>query len=555
MSSTVIVTGVLPFVILIATVLAFPICFALLNAYRRSVLREMSRGSGELVTRGLTAASRPPVSQIRIIALDSNSTQNQNGIESPQYRRALLGPWRASAAYTVAGVAYAVVMTAGWVIATRDQNIVWIKLLILFWTYFWPSVLTALLVAAYYRSGRIQLLGAYFAFLALLIAVALAKNPEMGITELPVFWVLLNGPATILLFTFLIRPIRAVGPLVVVFLIAVAIGSQTIVTVAGANENLLRLIAGIGFDIGLNALGVFAGMIVIGMLVFALLGWPLLRWLGKRYEQKKLSDQSITLDSVWLLFAITQSIGLAFESPPWILTGVVAFVAYKLVLKFALRWASAGVSGFEPRTLLLLRVFALAKRSERLFDKFRIHWHYAGSICMIAGPDLVTTTVEPHQFLDFVRGHLGRLFIRDKRDLEQRIASVDSDQDPDGRYRINEFFCHKDTWQMTMERLAMTSDAVLMDLRSFNPNNQGCIFELGRLVDSVDLNRVVFLVDDTTDYSFLESSLQRLWQDVSADSPNQIAVSPTVRLFRTARQTERDIKNLVRLLLRARAPA
>jgi hypothetical protein len=49
--------------------------------------------------------------------------------------------------------------------------------------------------------------------------------------------------------------------------------------------------------------------------------------------------------------------------------------------------------------------------------------------------------------------------------------------------------------------------------------------------------------------------LQRLWQDVSADSPNQIAVSPTVRLFRTARQTERDIKNLVRLLLRAEAPA
>ena len=32
MSSTVIFTGVLPFVILIATVLAFPICFALLNA-------------------------------------------------------------------------------------------------------------------------------------------------------------------------------------------------------------------------------------------------------------------------------------------------------------------------------------------------------------------------------------------------------------------------------------------------------------------------------------------------------------------------------------------
>ena len=555
MSSTVIVTGVLPFIILIATVLAFPICFVLLNLYRRSVLREMSRGSGELVTRGPTTASRPPASQIRIVALDSNSTQNRNGIESPQYRRALLGPWRASAAYTIAGVAYAVVMTVGWLIATRDQNIVWIKLLILFWTYLWPSVLTALLIAAYCGRGRIQLLGAYFAFLAVLIAVELAHNAEMGITELPMFWLLLNGPATVLLFTFLIRPIRAVGPLVVVFLIAVAIGSQTIVTIAGANENLLRLIASVGFGIGLNASGVFAGMIVIGMLVFALLGWPLLRWLGKRYEQKKLSDQSITLDSLWLLFAVTQSIGLAFESPPWILTGFVAFVAYKLVSKFALRWASAGVGGFEPRVLLLLRVFALAKRSEQLFDKFRIHWHYAGSICMIAGPDLVTTTVEPHQFLDFISGRLGRQFIRDKWGLEQRIASVDSGKDPDGRYRINEFFCHKDTWQMTMERLATTSDAVLMDLRNFSPNNQGCIFELGRLVDGVDLNRVVFLVDDTTDHSFLESSLERLWQDASADSPNRAATSPTVRMFATARQTERDIKNLVRLLLWAGSPA
>jgi hypothetical protein len=33
-------------------------------------------------------------------------------------------------------------------------------------------------------------------------------------------------------------------------------------------------------------------------------------------------------------------------------------------------------------------VFALGKRSERLFDKLRKHWQYAGSIAMIAGPDL-----------------------------------------------------------------------------------------------------------------------------------------------------------------------
>jgi hypothetical protein len=104
---------------------------------------------------------------------------------------------------------------------------------------------------------------------------------------------------------------------------------------------------------------------------------------------------------------------------------------------------------------------------------------------------------------------------------------------------------------MTMEKLALTSDAVLMDLRTFSPTNQGCIFELGRLVDSVALTRVVFLVDDTTDRVFLESTLHRLWQGMSADSPNQTAVSPTVRLFRIERQSEGETRALLRLLLPA----
>lgn len=167
---------------------------------------------------------------------------------------------------------------------------------------------------------------------------------------------------------------------------------------------------------------------------------------------------------------------------------------------------------------------------------------------MIAGPDLVTTTIEPHEFLEFVSGRLGRQFIRDQQDLERRVKNIDKVQDPDGRYRINEFFCHHDTWQITMERLAATSDTVLMDLRSFSPANQGCIFELGRLVDSVNLNRIIYLVDNTTDHGFLESTLQRLWLEMSANSPNQSAYSPTVRLFRIERQSESELKALLRLL-------
>ncbi len=551
MSSTVALTGLLPFVVLVASLLALPVCFVLLRLYRNSVNKEMAATSGgEAATLQASAPTRTPSARLDIQFIsDANDSQTQ--INEPSYQRAMRGPWRASAIYAIAGLTYSLVMTIGWLLATRDEAIAWIKLAILSWTYLWPAILTVSLIAAYDKARRLQLFGTYFAVFAVLAMIAIARNPEMGIGSLPLYWVIMNGPPTVLLLTFLLRPISAVGPLVLAFLLVLAVGSQSLLSLAGSNEGLLRVVAEIGFTLGLNASGVFISMILIGIVTFGFLGWPLLRLLGRRYEQKKFSDQSIMLDALWLLFAVVQSIGLAFEGPPWILVGLVAFIAYKLVSKLGLRWSKVGPIDTKPKTLLLLRVFALAKRSEQLFDKLRKHWQYAGNISMIAGPDLVTTTVEPHEFLEFVSGRLGRQFVRDRKDMEQRVSKFDKTQDPDGRYRITEFFCHNDTWQLTMEQLATTSDAVLMDLRSFSPANQGCIFELGRLVDSVDLNRVIFLVDNTTDRDFLESALQRLWQNMSADSPNQSSVSPKVRLYRIERQSESELKSLIGLLLRS----
>lgn len=550
MSTTVTLTGLLPFVVLVAAALAFPLSFALLSLYRRSVQRGMRSVGGQPTEIAASAQqSRAPDTALRVVVLDGQSMRARPGDQPPVWRRAAYAPWHASAAYAIAGLGYALVMTIGWLLATRDQVLVWPKLLILFWTYYWPTVLTTMLVAAYDWRRRLTLTGAYFIVFAGLVAIAVARNPALGIGSLPLYWVLTNGPPTVLLATFLVRPIRAVGPLVLAFLIAVAIGSQFLVSLAANSESLLRAVARTGFAIGLNATGVFVGMIVIGAAIFGLLGWPLLRAIGRRYEQKKLSDQSIMLDAMWLLFAVVQSIGLAFEGPPWILTGVAAFIVYKVASRISLRRLVARPGTSDPRTLLLLRVFALAKRSERLFDKLRRHWQYAGSISMIAGPDLVTTTVEPHEFLEFLSGRLARRFVANDRDLEARIAKLDANPDPDGRYRINEFFCFSDTWQATMERLAAASDTIVMDLRSFSPANQGCIFELGRLVNGVDLNRVLFLVDRTTDRGFLEATLQRLWQSMSVDSPNQAAASPTARAFKIERQSEGELKALLRILL------
>ena len=70
-----------------------------------------------------------------------------------------------------------------------------------------------------------------------------------------------------------------------------------------------------------------------------------------------------------------------------------------------------------------------------------------------------------------------------------------------------------------------------MDLRSFSPGNDGCLFELGRLLDGIDLDRVVFLVDSTTKLEFLSSNLGRLWAASAPESPNRGKESPTAWTF------------------------
>jgi len=547
-STTVALTGVLPFVVLMAAALSLPLCFFLLWLYRRSVVQGMDASAGGQVVQPARVPQPTAAAAALSIRELSEDASGDGAVSGGAILRAANGPWRTAAVYAIAGSAYAAVMTAGWLIATKDSALVWTKIALLFWTYFWPAVITVLLVAAYDRIRRVQLLGGYFGVLAVLIAVALTRNPQMRTVELPLYWLLTNGAETVLLMTFLLRPIRAVGPLVLVFLLVVALGSQTLLSIAAADQGLLRAIAQVGFALGLSGIGVFVALILLGIIVFAALGWPLLRWIGRRYERKKLSDQSITVDSIWLLFGIVQSIGLAFEGAAWMLTGLVAFAAYKLIAALGFR-ALRRARTPQPRTLLLLRVFRLGKRSERLFDKLRKHWQQVGCISMIAGPDLVTTTVEPHEFLEFVSGRLGRQFVAGSADLERRIAAMDTAPDPDGRYRVNEFFCRADTWQPTMQRLSDMSDTVLMDLRSFSPANQGCLFELGRLLDQVNLTRVVFLVDQTTDRRFLEGALERLWDEQSASSPNVKSPAPVARLFSIQSQSEREIGVLLRLAL------
>ena len=546
-------TGALPAIIIVSALLTAVVSMFLLWLYRRAVVRAMSAQAGVVVT---PVASAPVSSRVVsgslpvLTIIDSTPKLGEPPQGGTGYTQATQSLKQTVLVYATGGLVFALIMALAWVIAAgRGFSVV--RFLLLLSYYSWPIILVVSLLTP---TGRSRIIPVYVAIVLAFIGIALIRNPDdLTVGQLVYLWFFANGPGTVLLLAFLNRRVRAVGPLVLAFMVVAVTGAVIIVSAVGDSQGILRGIAEIGSMLGLGAPAIFVLLFIIGFVIFGVLGWWLLRWLGRRYQKKRMSDQSISLDALWLLFGVAQSFTLVFEGWAWIFTGLVALVAYKLALRigFTALLRERGDSA-KAKLLLLLRVFSLGQRSERLFDMISKVWLRIGSIGLIAGPDLVTSTVEPHEFLNFLGGRLSRQFIQGEADLEQRVSHMDTQPDPDGRYRVNEFFCRSDTWQMTMRRLVDRSDAVLMDLRSFSKNNQGCIYELQQLFNSIALNRVILVINDLTDRTFLEMTVGNIWQNLESSSPNIELSRPAVRCFSVKEQSQAEMKKLLHILFSTR---
>jgi hypothetical protein len=244
------------------------------------------------------------------------------------------------------------------------------------------------------------------------------------------------------------------------------------------------------------------------------------------------------------------SAGAVSSGNRWMMLGVcvLAFPAYKLCSRWGLAWFRRSTPEAQPRTLLLLRVFGFDSRTQRLLEDLGQRWRYLGPIRLIGGTDLANATIEPHEFFEFLNGRLSRAFVKGRSDVEQRLSRSAITADPDGTYRVEDFFCHDDTWRMTVVRLAEDADAILMDLRGFGPANQGCLYEIEQLLHSVPLDRVVLLVDGRTDVPFLEGALQQAWRSMPDDSPNALAGHSRIRILQASCRHRRTLDALLGLL-------
>jgi hypothetical protein len=457
--------------------------------------------------------------------LEVSKESPPTGYRSEPIVRAVGAMRDAAWVYTFAGLAFAIIASV-LQLYVGDSELSFRGIAFNTWTWAWPVVLVLGLL---WGPDRRRVGFAIFGYLAVVLGFCLLKalgsTPSLELFGIlippffqPLYMLFFNAWPTLLLLFFLNRPIRAIGPVVLVFMAIVSMGALAAWILTNI-PGVLKAANGFLSKLGLRWMARLTFYQLAGMVLFAPLAWLFIGRICRRYQAKRFGDQTLAFDSIWLLQTLWLC-GLSTSQKPWGWAGIGALAAYKLITWMGLRPIARAASARKPARLLLLRVFGFRRRTERFFDLLSARWRYAGPIELISAPDLAGHTIDPGEFMDFLSGRLRRRFIIERGDLDRRFAETDDRPDPDGRYRVNEFFCGNDAWQPVVRRLMSKSDLVVMDLRGFTLKNQGCLFEMHSLIDIVPVARIVLLVDQTTDGSLLKETIAEHWRHTGEDSPN-----------------------------------
>lgn len=496
--------------VLLAVVLTWPVCSLLLALYRRSVTAGMRRATsppsapaGSAPGAPAHAGSAPTVTIVEV----------RPGPPTALIARAHDGTRRATAVFVVAGTLFGLGSSATYHLVA---DIEWepVRFLLLTLVLAWLVVPTAISTGITGGRSTAALWVGYVA--TVVVLVSLRGGPDLMetlgygllVVVLPGLFVLATAARTLRGAAWF------VAPAVVVLVLAAA----------AAYPPLLFLWYGLAFNrlawtLTAAAVGLLALIALYGATVTVL------------YERKWASDETLLVLQWWFVLALTQAMLLGTQGPTVALLAFgpfAAMVIFLLVVALVRRPLSAP----RPARLLLLRTFGDQRRSSRLLRDLTVHWRWVGSVELIIGTDLATEVLEPHEFLDFLRGRLQQRFVRDRSDLERRLVELDLLPDLDGRYRVNEMLCHDDTWRPTVAALVGEVDAVLIDLRGLTPLNTGVVYELERLVASLPLDRVVAVSDATTDQGVLRWALDRAAAMAPPDSPLYSGSNPELRTVR-----------------------
>ncbi|HSG24465.1 MAG TPA: hypothetical protein VLA64_16075, partial [Azonexus sp.] len=362
--------------------------------------------------------------------------------------------------------------------------------------YAWPVLPV---IAVINRWTRLRFLGVMFGWFWLAVLLLSWRTTE-AVTFAQIFqWMLfdIGLPLIVVAALCLGGATRAVGPWLAPLFILLSASSQLGVDLLGAlveaDSPLIHWLA--------SWLGATWAIALFALLPWLFAWWParaLGRWLAQAYRQRRISELFYLFTAVWTIALIGPALG-AIGDLGW---GAVACFLPLLWIPLGGKLMQRGAtpaSPTRPPTLLVLRVFQQDANVQNLFDRVIERWRLSGNTVLIAGTDLVDRTIDAEDIFTFIDGRLGERFIHTPADLARHIANFELQPDIEGRYRVNECYCHDNTWQQALDRLVGLSDVVLMDLRNFQEKNAGCLHELGILASAPELARVVIITNEHTE--------------------------------------------------------
>ena len=385
--------------------------------------------------------------------------------------------------------------------------------------YAWPLVPSLGLLE---RWSRWRILWLSLLYMSLVnILVMLNSTEAQSLAEVMIWLFGQQLPPLVFIFILTSPGIRSVGPyLLFVFFLLVSsslIGYE-LLALSLAEGNAQSWIIDL-----VEMSNVYVVFILFGVVPWLIAFFPL-RFLARKmahlYQLKYFSETLYLIAGVWLIVLLFQAMALSHS--------VLGLSSYVLLISlflipigfFALR--PFLMPHHRPPALLLLRVFRADDSIGELFDKVLEYWRYSGNTVMIAGKDLALRTLDPDELFSFLNGQLRSRFVSDKSRLLQSLKELDLKPDPDGRFRVNEFFCFDSTWKMVLETLVVKAELVLMDLRAYTSERKGCSYELEVLADSPHFQKIIILFNDKTDKETVHHLLgdrakEVVWVEESSD--------------------------------------
>jgi hypothetical protein len=301
--------------------------------------------------------------------------------------------------------------------------------------------------------------------------------------------------------------------------------------------------------------GLKVGLLLLGFsieVLQVLFVWALFQAFMLLQDWQSLPAQVLHSHLCWGFLAFHAAIMSSYLQQWWASWMVaLAYGLYIVALHSILHKLRATRIGRPSKRLLLLRVFGRADQRETLLDLLDDTWRYLGRIDLIAGTDLAMRTLGSRMIEAFLLRRADQQFLETAAEVDRRLEHLHSRLEGDARYPINNVYCYATAWQRAVERLALRSDVVLMDLRGFTNRNQGCMIELTLVVQRIPLSHIVLLTDFSSDYQQLEQVAQAAWAQLPPKSPNAGLCEPVLTVLNAPRWTKENRSALFKLLLSA----